>query len=190
MSKIYDFPFRGDFSLNINVDMQLKWKDVGFKKKLEYQQATIRETIEEMDEIDKLWINEFILKFLNRCGFSENEITLLYMKPEVVENIVETFLVTRYRWVIDKEKLKHPDNTPKPTSGMPRHAVLALIAEKMHIDPITFQETYTMEQMAYLMNWIEYWINAQTKEWQDVNKQKYGKDEEYDSMLIEKMKNL
>lgn len=190
MNNVYDFPFRWEFALNINVDIKIKWVNMWFKKRFEYQQATIKETIEEMDEIDRIGIDKFIMNFLVKCGFNKQEMTLIAMKPDVIENIVETFLTTRYRGIVDKEKLHNPDTAPKDTSWMPYHAVLALIAEKLNIDPITFQNEYTMEQLSYMMNWIEYWINAQTKEWQDINKKKYGKSEEYDNMLINKIRNL
>lgn len=190
MKNIYDFPFRWDFSLNINVTIEIKWVNTEIKKKIEYQQATIRETIEEMKDIEKKWITEFIMEFLKRCEFNENELMILSMKPDVIENIMQTFLLTRYRWVFDEESLKHPKQWLKDTSWVPYAAILAMVAEKLHVDPITFQENYTMEQMAYLMGWIEYRINAQSEEWQQRNKQKYGKDEQYDNMLISKLKNL
>lgn len=190
MKKVYDFPFRWDFSLNIALTIEIKWVKTEIKKKIEYQQATIKETIEEMAEIDKEGIDKFITKFLQKCEFTENELIMLSMKPDVIERIMQTFLLTRYRWVFDEEALKNPKQSLKDTSGVPYAAILAMVAEKLHVDPITFQDTYTMEQLAYLMWWIEYWINAQTEEWQQRNKQKYGKDEQYDNMLISKLKNL
>jgi len=49
-------------------------------------------------------------------------------------------------------------------SGVPYSAILALVSDKLNIDPLTFQERYTMEQLTYMLAGIEYWANEQTEE--------------------------
>lgn len=190
MSKAYDYPFRGDFSLTVSVDIDYRWKKLWFKKVVEYKQATIHETIDELEQIGKKWLGEFMINFLHDRWLSDDDLTLLSMKPETLKDVVNTIVLTRYRWVIDKDMLEKPDNTPKEVAWVPYCAILALVAEKLHIDPITFQDNYTIEQMGYLLGWVEYWVNAQSKEWQEANKKKYGRDEAYDNMLIDKLRNL
>ena len=56
----------------------------------------------------------------------------------------------------------------------------------LKIDPLTFQERYTLT-MIYLSKWIEK-LNTKSEEGQKKNKEKYGKTEEYDSMLLERLK--
>lgn len=188
MSKWYDFPIRKDYRLNVKISVSFEEKTQDVVKLLEYKQATIMETIKELDEIDKEWIDKYFIKVLKDVwGFEDWDITLLSLDSETFKSFTIQYLTTRFRWVINKDNLLNPKQAIEQRWWVPYSAILAIISEKLHIDPLAFQERYTFEQMTFMLEWIEYWANAKTEEWQKKNKEKYETDQNYDSMLLERL---
>jgi hypothetical protein len=191
MSNTYDFPIKKDYELNVKIELSF-WEKVDFiEKKLKYSQANILDTMRDFNKMSTTGASELFTDFLKENGFQESEIILLGLQKETFEKLFIMYFTTRYRWAISEESLKKPateTEIPKEENSMPYHAMLVLIADKLKIDPLTFQERYTFEQMIYLSKWIEYMLNTKSEEGQKKNKEKYGKTEEYDSMLLERLK--
>jgi hypothetical protein len=191
MSNSYDFPRRREYNLNVSIEI-MSWEKVEtIKKVVSYKQANIIETIKELDEMDEIWLDTYFVKFLKEHSWlDENDLILLWMQPEKIEDLMIKFLTTRFRWVINEDAIKKPKNGIMQKSWVPYSAILVLLSKKLCIDPITFQEKYTFEQMTYLLAGIEYWANTKSEKWQKANKEKYEKDINYDSMLIEQLKRV
>jgi len=195
MSRWYDFPFQREYNLNIKIEVNFKLKNQVIEKVLKYKQATIKETLLELEEIENNWIDKYFLKVLKENWFEDWDITLFGLDQDKFNGFVVTYLTTRFRGVIDKDQLEksmkeNAEKVIEQKSGVPYSAILALVSDKLNIDPLTFQERYTMEQLTYMLAGIEYWANEQTEEWQQKNKQKYWQDAEYDHMLLERLRKV
>ncbi|HPC34029.1 MAG TPA: hypothetical protein PLP73_00025 [Candidatus Absconditabacterales bacterium] len=195
MSRGYDFPFQREYNLNIKIEVNFKLKNQVIEKVLKYKQATIKETLLELEEIENNGIDKYFLKVLKENGFEDGDITLFGLDQDKFNGFVVTYLTTRFRGVIDKDQLEksmkeNAEKVIEQKSGVPYSAILALVSDKLNIDPLTFQERYTMEQLTYMLAGIEYWANEQTEEGQQKNKQKYGQDAEYDHMLLERLRKV
>lgn len=185
-----NFPLKKDYTLHIKLELDNFGNKEVINKKLEYSQATILETNSELDAIDSKGMDIYFLDFLkNNSDVTEEDLTLMSFSEWFIDNLLKTFLSTRFKGVISQSSLEWKNDTGelKPKGGVPFSAMLTLLSEKLSIDPLSFQERYTFEQMHFLMEGIEYWVNAQTEEWQKKNKAKYEKDPEYDAMLLAKL---
>ena len=67
---------------------------------------------------------------------------------------------------------------------VPYNSILLKICEKINIDPMKFQEQYTVEQMLYIYEWIIYNINDKTEEWREMNdKIRFNKENKDEDLL-------
>ena len=139
-----------DFELEIN----LKKKHI-----LSYKQATLYECIEfsykiKQDDFDILkWVEQFIL---DNSFIQRNELILIDM-----QKIIDVLMSTMFREYFWKGN---------STSSYPFEAYIMSISEKFSIDPVSVMKQYTPEQIKYLVDWIIYNNNEQSKEWKKRNK--------------------
>lgn len=192
MSSFNDFPFKKDYNLNINIEVDFWEKKDTRKKIINFSQATIEETIKEMWYIDKNWLDtRFKEKLVERWEFSKDEITIISMSIKTYKNIMNTILVSRYKWLVTMDSLDRTDTeTEKKEEGwtnMPRSAVIVQISRKLSLDPLVFMNKYTFEQMVYLSEWITYLERAKTPKWQKENELIEQEKNWYNDMLLEKL---
>ena len=181
---------RKDFELPIKI----KEKHI-----LKYKQASMYECIEFSYEINQEWfnINERILKFLNKNWVKIKKTELVFID---LQKLIDVIFDTRYRGFFWKDKKE---------SNYPLEAYFQFLGQKLSLDPLSVIKKYTPEQIKYLVDWIIYNINEQSKEWQRKNKirAKFKKmeedssakndlaeikkmEEEKNKKHIEKLKNL
>lgn len=84
--------------------------------------------------------------------------------------MLEAIFSTAMKWFYEKKKWWWW----KP---YPFEAYIALLSEKLNIDPTRLLKEYTPEQITYYAEWVIYNWNEQSKEWQAQNKKNQAKKE-------------
>lgn len=175
----YDYPIRKDFDVSINVKVKLDKSVFNKKLNLKFKQASILDTINFITDIWEGDASKWLLKFISE-QWDADKTTLWLIKADskLRNKIFETIKSTRFRGVFGATKTKE-DEEPQPYSS-----ILVMLCEKINVDPNTFQENYTIEQMNYFVDWIIYNINSQTEEWQEKNERiQFNKNNSNEELL-------
>ena len=78
------------------------------------------------------------------------------------EKIYDTIKDSFFEWCFSKVEDKKEDSSP--FSGY-----IAVLSEKLQIDPITLIKTYTPKQLEYLTEWLVWNAQEATDEWKKKN---------------------
>ena len=158
-----NFPIRQSYELKINI----KRKILFFNKRkiiiLKYREASVMEIIDFLQSEKKTieFFSDFILKNSNS---TEADLWYIILNFDIIwEQLNNTFL----KWLNSKENnnkdsLNIEDVKEKNWTF---NAYLALLSEKLNIDPINLLNKYTLNQLTYITEWIIYNINEQTEKW-------------------------
>ncbi len=153
---------RSQFELNIKTDKNTY--------KLEYEQASIEETIEFYLTIENEHILVWLYKFIEdnttesshwiRDCMSKKE--FLDMWEENIEKLLENIRNTRFR-------------VPKVRGwggkDAPFESFIAFLSEKCSVPPHILIKEYTFEQAVLFARWVEYNVNMQSPEGEARNAQ-------------------
>lgn len=158
--------------------LRKKFELVVDDKILEYEQLSYYDCL----EFDFL-IKENDYQVTDRCKafFESNGITKIDKID--IKKFFDTYCDTALRWFYAKGS-----NNKK--TYQPWWSFVVFLTKELQIDPIRLLKEYTPEAINFLMDWIEWNLNAQTKEWQNRNERKaqamqlkeWDKDEELESI--------
>jgi len=176
----YDYPMKWEFDVTINVNIWYSKINKEIKVELKYKQASIFETIQFFKDIDTKWLWSWLERFLKKYS-NANKITLWIIKVDknTITRIFNIIKDTRFRGVFWDREQKYE------WRSRPYNSILVLLSERLWIDPDTFQNRYTIEQMNYLLWWIVYNINEQSDEWKEINDREQFNKENADEDLLE-----
>jgi len=183
----YNYPKKEEFELkfNLNIAKKEKWSKITIT--LSYEQATIQETMDFLRDIEKWWQSEWMTNFLKKySNIWKNPLAmwLLKLDKDIAQKMFDNILDTRFRWVFDKNQ-KKKEKKKEDDVERPYSSVLLTICEKINIDPETFQNRYTIEQMNYFIDWIVFNANETTEEGRELNRKRVFNDKYSDDELLD-----
>lgn len=161
---------------------------------IEYEQASIWETIEFYIKTEKehilIWLYKFIQEHTKKKpwykfrGMSKKDFLDLW--EENLKKLFEQIKDTRFR--LPKQRKAWGDDSPF-------ESFLAFLAEKLCVPPHILLKEYTFEQAVLLARGIEYNVNMQSPEWELRNAQNKAWDEmneweDFDMEAIKKLRDL
>lgn len=131
-----------------------------FWQTVKYKQLTYYECLELHYMIQKDFdLYEWCYSFLkDKISITKKDILKLDVKK-----LFEIYLDTACRWFYDKK-------TKWNWESMPFEAFIVFIAKELWVDVLDMINKYTPEAFNFLMAWIVYNLNNQTKEGQKKNK--------------------
>lgn len=140
--------------------LQKEFEITILKQTVKYKQLTYYECLELHYLIQK----DFDL--YERCyNFLKDKISI--SKKDIlnidVKKFFQTYLDTACRWFYDKK-------TKWTWESMPFEAFIAFISKELWLDPLDMIKKYTPEAFNFILAWVIYNLNSQTKEWQRKNK--------------------
>jgi len=176
----YDYPKKRDFDISFNISLLLDWKNTENKITMKFKQATIMETIDFLMLVEKWGVWDWMADFLTEnSDINKTTSWLMRLDKNLSQKVFDTIKNTRFKWTFWNSK-----GTSDSEPSQPYSAILMMLCEKLSIDPMGFQEKYTVEQMNYLMEWLIYNAQSQTEEWQAINdKNQFSKNNKDEDLL-------
>lgn len=153
---------------------------------IQYEQSNIREMLDFIDnkiDIEK-WISNIFLKWKFKknkfYNFKKQCYPYIY---EQSEQIVDKIIKKKFKWLFDKGK--------KSGRIVIFSSIFQLVCEKYNLTPNELLDNYTWEQLEWMLDWIIFNLNEQTKEWQKINDRKVRKQksDKSNEELLKKLKN-
>jgi len=176
----YNFPIRKEYTIDVNMNVKLKWVIKPAKFKIKYKQATIIETQNFIEQVEKNNLQDWVLKFLeNNSNANKISMWIVKMNWKFFEELINKLKLTMFHWVFNEKEDKSDWSSIQPFES-----VLCFLCKEININPLEFVEKYTIEQMNYLLDWIIYNINEQTEEWQEKNQRRQFNKENKDEDLL------
>ena len=151
-------------SYELILEIPVRFFFIKFHKKLtlKFEQAKLIDTMEffKITEEGGIGIIKRLLKFVEEKWKMDNHIKryVYWNREKLFEKIKQTF----FEWCFAEWKSSW-DNAPFSS-------YLAILSEKLNIDPLTMIKTYTPKQLEYITEGLVWNANETTKEWQKKNK--------------------
>ena len=163
------FPLQQKYELKINIKKRVLFFNKSKTILIMYKEATVLEVIEFLQSKGKIveYFSEFILKNSNANKEDLWEILLSFDK--ISTHLNNTYL----KWLWDTKKDKPIETTEednKTSENWWFSSYIAILTEKLSIDPLNLLWNYTLAQFNYLTEWITYNSNESTKKWQQENR--------------------
>ena len=146
-----DFPLSQEYNLPIIIQKKflfIKWNKT---INITYKQATVLEYLQFLDETEKDPIH-YILAFLKRHKkFNKNDfVKLTWSIDDIWKKLQKSYL----KWYFDKKSKKSNKKVKKKDANF--NSTLVILSRELKSDPLYLLENYTIEQINYLSEGIEY----------------------------------
>ena len=167
-----NFPLRKNYILQIKIKKKVLFISMNKTILLKFQEANIKEIIEFLQS-DKNIINYFSDFILSNSNATKKDLQQILLNFDIIwEQLNNTY----FRWlnqkwnVLNIKQENNNENENENKNNWWFSSYVALISEKMNIDPISLLEKYTLNQLNYLTEWIIYNANEQTDKWKEQNR--------------------